>query len=698
MALLLVGVILAVWLGLDPWLRRTLEHKVAEQTHGQYELHISQLETKFSPRSLHLRGVVLRPSTTTIADTLPRVQLRLARLDLSGVGLLALLRGQTVPVDSLVLDSLRVQVLALAKKPAPHPTPPLYQRQPLQLGYLALRHMSGTFGPVTTPTTQVTRADVQARDLLFTSAGAADTQRLAFAAAWQAVLRYPQGRLGGHTIALATAQFSSTKQSFTVDSLSIEPPAPGQGTPGATQVAFLLPKLRIQGLRAAAWQHQKRFRADSVVAQQPRLSFHPPAKAPPPLWQLVRPLAGRADIAHFLINDGFMAITGLRHKPVVRHIFAVGHALRVDSLGGNAGQKRILYARNWAAHSGRITATFDAPAYPASIERVTLNTQTGDMRLAGLALRPIFSPAQLNRRKGYQVTQVRVRLPELRAQGMDFGLLSDHSHLRIARLTAERPWLGLGSDGRGPIDPHQSVMTPEAVRKLRLHLEVGRFDIRDATIYTTYRGARTPRIGTFTISQLTGTLRNISNNPRSQTLAHPFTASATALVEGRSRLQAHLTAPLLDAQGRHHIWGSFGAAPLSILNRITIPTKLIGFKSGDIQGISFDMHANRRQISGTMRANYTGLKFELYNYKDGELKKPLFTRLKTGLVNVVIRDNNPRPGGRFVPGDMASRRELKFSVFSAWRQGLVIGLLNSAGVPHKLAQKLSQSQNTVPLP
>ena len=128
-----------------------------------------------------------------------------------------------------------------------------------------------------------------------------------------------------------------------------------------------------------------------------------------------------------------------------------------------------------------------------------------------------------------------------------------------------------------------------------------------------------------------------------------------------------------------------------------MPTKQLGFKSGDIQSIAFDMRADRHQTSGTMQARYTDLKFELYKYKDGEMKKPLFTRLKNGLVNLVIRDNNPRPGGRFVTGDMTSRRELKSSVFSAWRQGLMTGLLNSAGVPQKMAQKLSQSKNTTPI-
>ncbi|MVN77349.1 hypothetical protein GO988_13520 [Hymenobacter sp. HMF4947] len=699
LGLLVVGFALAIWLGLDPWLRRTLEKQVAQKTHGQYQLTISRLKTNLWARTLHLRGVALHPTPRPLADTLPRVQLRLARLDLSGVGLLALLRRQTVPVDSLTLDSLQVAVLALARRPAPHPTPPFYQQLPVRLGYLALRHAGGSWGPAAAPVAQLPSAEVVAHEVLFTSAGATDTQRLAFAAAWQVLLRYPRGQVGGHTLALAKARFSTQRKSLVLDSVSIEPPAPRQGKPGATQVALLLPHLRFTRLRAATWQHQHRFRADSLVVQQPRLAFRPPVVAPPPLWQLIAPLARRADISHLLINDAFMAITGLRHQPVARHIYAAGHAIRVDSLGGQADQGRVLYARNWTARSGRLTAVFQAPAYPASIERVALDTKAGTLRLTGLALRPVFSPAQLNQRSGHQTTQLRVYMTELRAQGLDFGLLSDHSHVRIARLTAESPWIGLSSDGRGPLGKRPSVITPEAMRKLHLHMEVGRLDLRNGTIATRYRGIETPRVGTLNINRLNATLRNVSNNPRHQTMTHPLTGSATAYVQGRSYLQVHLTAPLLDPEGRHHLWGSFGASPLSILNPMVTPTKLLAFKSGEVQRIAFDMQASRRGVAGTMWASYTDLKIEFFKYKEGELKKPLFTRLTNGLLNgLVIRDNNPRPSGRFVTGDMRTRREPRNSVFSAWRQGLISGGLHSVGVPQKMAQKLSQSQKTVPLP
>ena len=65
---------------------------------------------------------------------------------------------------------------------------------------------------------------------------------------------------------------------------------------------------------------------------------------------------------------------------------------------------------------------------------------------------------------------------------------------------------------------------------------------------------------------------------------------------------------------------------------------------------------------------------------------------------VVIRDQNPRKGGRVVTGEMTSTREPRFSVFTLWRQGVVSGLFHNVGVPQPLAQKLSESKDEAPLP
>lgn len=689
---------LAVWLGLDPWLRRTLEKQVTQQTHGQYRLTISSLRTRLLPRAAHLRGLDLRPATPALADTLPRLHLHLARLDLSGLGLLALLRGQTVPLDSLVLDSLHLRVEALARRPAPHPGPPLYQQLPARLGYVSVRHASGSFGPAGAPVGALAAADALARDVLFTSAGAADSARLGFAAAWQATLRGPAGQLGGHQLGARLVYFSSQEQLFRLDSLRIAPP-PGQGKPGAVRVSMALPHLVVRGLRAATWQHQHHLVADSARLMGPRLTFRPPAEAPPPLWQLLAPLTKCTDLGHLTIADGYLAVAGLRHRPAVRHVYAEAWALRVDSAAGQAGAKRIVYARAWKGHTGRLSAVFDAPVYPASAERLVVDTDAHLLQMSKLSVRPTRTAAQLNLRNGYQVSQLAARIGTLRAQGFDFYTLSDRSQVHIGRLVLERPWLQLGSDGRAPLNPHPSIMTPEAMRKLKLLVDVRRLDLRNGTIATRYRSTSTPLVGTLRITRFNATLRNVSNDPQRQSSRHPLTGTATAYLQDSCRMQVHLSAPLLDPQGRHRLWGSFGPAPFRILNPITRPTRLLAFKSGDVQRIRFVLNVNRRQATGQVWAEYTGLKFNLLSYKEGEVKKTLWSRTKSGLVNgLVIRDNNPRPSGRLVVGDMAVRRDLRAPAITVWRQGLIRGVLHSAGVPGPLAQKLSQQADQGPLP
>ena len=132
--MLLLGLAWLKW-GLDPWLQRKLEQQAAAATHGQYRLRVSSLRTALLARSLHLRGVALRPAAPTLADTLPRLEASLASLDLHGLGLLALLRGRTVPIDSLTLDSLRVHVAALAPLTDPlRRAPRRRERQPGPLG------------------------------------------------------------------------------------------------------------------------------------------------------------------------------------------------------------------------------------------------------------------------------------------------------------------------------------------------------------------------------------------------------------------------------------------------------------------------------------------------------------------------------------------------------------------------------------
>ena len=858
---LVAGIWLALSFLLDPWLKNQLEQQVTRQTHGQYRLQVGELRTSLWQRAVRLSSVRLRPAPA-VTDTLPRIRLDVARLNVTGIGLLALLRKAVVPLDSVVLDSARIEVLALAAQPTKNAEKPLHERLPLnikglEIGYFGLLHTQASYRPGTQPTAQVRRADLSARDLLISAAGAADTQRLGYAANWDLLLRQVQGTAAGHRLTLAglrvstadqrirldsgrvrpvgaaqpgqarvdlslprlriaglqaaalqhqrafradsllvdspqltadlpaagstgsskavgahvrsldllhlavrkgfvrvtgvapapvihamevtatglhldsaaapdarrvffakawnvalgasratvaahalalqSLRLSTTAGTFELRSFSIRPPAPGQGKPGAMRVDLALPSLALTGWNARAL-GQQHFQAASLVLEQPNLKFTPPAQPPPPVWKLVSKFLRRTDLARLRVNHAGFEISGLRHLPQVRDLNLTGRAIRIDSLAALT-PSRIAYARAWQASSGRISAPFDPPYYRASSQRARLDTDAQTFRFEDLALIPKYSPAAMNQHKGYQAPAITIKVPVLALSGLDFAGLVRRADVRAARVLVQSPVVHIRSDGRGPINPNRSKISPEEVLKLPTIVDIRRLDLRNGNLYSSYRSPLTPIPGRLSINRFSGSFYNLSNDRRRQTAATPLTGRASTYLQNRTRLDARVSMYLLDPKGRHRVWGAFSAGPFAILNPMTVPTRLVKFRKGEVQRIRFDLRADRQGTTGTMWAAYSGLQLELLGYKEEEIRKPLLKRVISKVANVVvIRDQNPRKRGELVTGEMTSTREPRFSVFTLWRQGIVSGLFHSIGLPQKIAQKLSESKDEAPLP
>ncbi|WP_019947834.1 hypothetical protein [Hymenobacter aerophilus] len=847
---------------LDPWLHKKLEQQVAAQTRGQYRLRVGELHTSFWQRAIRLRRVRLRPAET-VADTLPRVRLDVARLSIRGIDLLALLRKGVVPIDSVVLDSARIDVLALARKPAKTARKPLHERLPLHLqgleiDYLGLLNVQGAYLPGSQPTARFARADLSAHAMRIDPAGAADTQRLGYALAWRLRLQQARATAAGHRLALVGARLSTAGGLLQLDSLRIQPrgprqpdqaqitlalprlrlsgldalalryrhrwqadslhlqaptltaslpaqssasqtsslrsylekldlaylrlengfvrmgagaaavqaskvlltgwglhygpaaapdsgrvffarswtvalgpsratvadhalslgglrlstqartlalravqvrpPAPGHGPPGAVRVELTMPDLALSGFDAGALQHRQHFRADTLTIGNARLKFTPPAQPPPPVWKLLAGIARRSDLSQLVVKNAAVQIAGLRHTPQISGLYLTGSAIRIDSLAA-LGPARIAYAKAWRVRSGLITAPFDPPYYRAASQQMHLDTDARRLVFTGMSLTPAFSAVGMNRHKGYQAPAISIRLRSLTFDGLDFAALVRRTDFRTARLTVQSPVVRIASDGRGPINPHYSKVSPEQMRQLPVLVDIRQLIIRDGNLYSSYRSPLTPIVGRLSINRFNGRFFNLSNDPSRQTAATPLTGSATTYLQNRCRLDARVSMYLLDPLGRHRVWGAFGPGQFAMLNSMTVPTRLVEFKRGTVRRLRFDMHADRRRVTGTTWAEYSGLQLRLLRYDRPEIEQSLLTRLKSKVVNfVVIRDQNPRKGGKFATGQTTSTREPRFSVFTLWRQGIVSGLFNNVGVPQKLAQKLSESKDEAPLP
>ena len=661
---------------------------------GHY-LELGHMQLSTDDKQLQLDSIRIKP-TDAGQPRNPHVDLLLQRLRLAGLNTMAL-RHHRFAADSLLLQRPQLTVTPPAQaSPQSLKYGPNYLQR-LDLAHLAVR--GGFLRVASIAEAPVIRGiEVGATAIHFDAATAPDARRIFFAKAWNVAIGQSQATLAAHALSLASMHLSTTAGTFDLRSVRIRPPAPGQGKPGGVRVDLTLPSLAIAGLDAAALQHQHHFQAKVLVLNSPKLNLTPPTQPPPPVWKLLSKYLRRSDLAFLRVRHADMQIGGLRHSPEVHDLNVTGRAIRIDSLAA-LEPRRIAYARAWQANSGPIGAPFDPPYYRATSQHMRLDTEAKTFRFEDMALTPKYSAVGMNLHKGYQAPAINIKLEALTASGLDFAALVRRTDFRIALVTVQNPLVRIASDGRGPINPNLSKVTADNMRKLPVTVDVRRLDIKGGNLYSTYRSPLTPIPGTLSINRFNGSFYNLSNDPKRQTPATPLTGKAYTYLQNQCRLEAQVSIYTLDPLGHHRVWGTFGPAPFSMLNSMTVPTRLVKFKSGDVKQLRFDLQADRKQVVGTMWAEYSGLQMTLLSYKEDEVKKSLFSRMKSKAVNVVvIRDQNPRKGGKLVSGEMTSTREPRFSMFTLWRQGMVSGLFNSVGVPQKLAQKLSETKDEGPLP
>ncbi len=660
-----------------------------------HQLEIAGLTISTADQRLQLDSGRVRPLGAARAGQ-PCIELLLPRLRLVGLRAAALQHQHRLRADSLLIwqpqlvASLPAQSSDKKAKSAPG-----YLKS-FDLAHLAVQHGDVRVrGAAANPI--IHGLEVAGTAIHLDSANAPDARRVFFAKAWEMALSRSQATVAAHALALGSLRLSTAKGTFDLRAVRIRPPGPGQGQPGGVRVDLTLPSLALVGLDMKALQ-QRHFKARRLVLDRPDLRFTPPAQPPPPLWKLLAKQLRRSELAEVRVHHANVCIGRWRHAPQVHDLTATGRAIRIDS-AANADPRRIAYARAWQLHTGRLVAPFDPPYYRASSAHVHLDTDAHLLRFSDLRLRPRFSPVSMNLHKGYQAPAVTINIPRLSLAGMNFADLVNHGNFRLRRATVHNPVVIIASDGRGPLNPNRSRISPEEMLHLGVIVDVARLDLVNGNVYTTYRSPLTPLTGTMNINRFNGTFLNLSNDRRHQTATRPLTGRATTYLQNQCRLDAQVSMYLLDPLGRHRIWGAFGPGPFAMLNSMTVPTKLVEFKRGDVQRIRFAMRADRQGTTGTMWTEYTGLQLKLLGYQDEKVRKTLLKNAISKAANVVvIRDQNPRKRGQLATGEMRSRREPRFSVFALWRQGVISGLFNNVGVPQKIAQKLSEAQDKAPLP
>ncbi|GAB3839915.1 hypothetical protein GCM10028821_43910 [Hymenobacter jeollabukensis] len=698
LAVLLILSVVAARL-FDPWLRHKLEQTVADKSQGRYELRIGSLRTSLRQRTLTLRRVWLRPAgwprqtAVPAGKEAPWLLLTVDEIRLAGIGLGALLKGEVVNVDTLLIRSVRARVLRTPERGGSGKA--LHEQLPERIPGVRLAHllindvrvMSGLHGH---ERTQLRHGQLAATDVLISRGAAQDSSRLSYAAAVELGVQGLEAQVPGHHLSLGAARFSSRGRQLRLDSLRVWPVADGQLARGATHITLWLPLLRLSGLNSQLLARRV-LQADSLRLPSLRLVFGIPAKTPPPLHVALAPYLRRVQLRHLRVSRAQLQLTQVERAPRFVDINLTADDLRVDSAGFRDRQ-RVLYARDWRGSCGPGRISIDAPYYHFSWAALRLGTRARTLQVVRGLIQPTMSPDALSRSKGHQATHLTLTLPEVRVRGLDYwGLL--HKTVRAQTVAAPNMDLRIIGNAHYPLGNALAKVTPENVRRLPFRIDVRELQVRNLDIRFKFTGELARRPGYFAITRLTGTATNLTNDPQRMSTARPAIIRATAYLQDQCRFSATAWVPLLDPEGRHRVVGHFGPAPFAILNSITVPTRSARFENGRVEDIRVQLQVNRQEVTGRMWARYSDLKVDLLStHGGGRDKQKLTTKILSKAANVlVIRDDNPRrKGAALKDAPVRSDRDRRYSVFTIWMQGIVSGLLHSIGVPGKMAEELSE--------
>ncbi|UOQ71754.1 hypothetical protein [Hymenobacter cellulosilyticus] len=650
--LLLVALVSLASLLLDPWLRTTLEKQVAAKSQGRYRLHIGELHTSLWGRSVQVRNIRLRPAKAgpqSSSTALPRLLADVPELRITGIGLGALLRGALVPIDSVVLAGARLRVLEVPHSATPrrplHEQLPPHLRDGLRIGYLGLLRWQVAYGPARVPLASVRQASFSAQDILLSAAGAADSQRVGYAVALSGKISGGVGTVAEHRVAIGRAQYSTTRQQLTLDSVRVRSQQDIQQQGRAIRVQLLLARLQVSGLSSAELRRRELY-LDSVVLTRPWVAAALPLQPPPPLHEVVAPLLRQLEIAHLRIAAGQLRLTAIKPKPRIQDIQLQAEAVLLSAAGAQ-DKRRMWYARSWHVRTGRVQSTVSAPVYWLGIRSTELATRTGLVQANGISIRPTMSPAALAHYKGHQTPHITAQVPQVKVSGFDFAAFSHSNALLAQSVELRKLRVLIAGDGRFPLNPRPSMVTQESLAKLPVRLNLRRMVLKDGYIGTSYVGAKTGESGSVVFSRIQVTLSNVTNDPRLMTRATPLVARASGWLQNNWYAAATFRIPVLDPNGAHSGEGTFGPASITLLNTVTAPSRLIRFESGNVHRATVQLQGSRLGITGTMRAEYSDLKMALLSQQGGPDQKTLTTKIGSKLLNgIVIRDKNPRGWGR----------------------------------------------------
>jgi hypothetical protein len=300
--------------------------------------------------------------------------------------------------------------------------------------------------------------------------------------------------------------------------------------------------------------------------------------------------------------------------------------------------------------------------------------------LDALELIPGYKKYQFAREKGHQSDRFELKIDNITSRAVDFNDLFKNQRFYIQLLTIKNPRLEVFRDKNIPkkLNRPPKKFPQQLLRELEFTVRIDHIRISNGYIDFIEHAKDQRRAGKVFVNEIQANIENVTNDPGLPEEKPFIKLTASAKIMGKGSLKAGLTIPINDKKNAFNFTGYLGKMDMRVFNSILVSNSQIKIRSGIIDKAEVSARCDNHQAKGEMKLFYRNLKISLLKVKDGgEYKKRGFQSL---MANIIIRQNNPKPGKPLKVGEVLYIREQPISIFAFIWKSILSGFKTSVGL------------------
>jgi uncharacterized protein with FMN-binding domain len=377
-------------------------------------------------------------------------------------------------------------------------------------------------------------------------------------------------------------------------------------------------------------------------------------------------------------------INGATSKPLhsVKHFNLNVKELLIDSLS-QFDSTRFYYAKDVNFELTGYRSTGKDKMYTMKVDTIKGSATGKNMRITGFQMIPLYPDLTFTRKYKYGKDRYDMKFDHIDFEGLNFMKLNTDGELEVRLIKVGPAKVGIFVNRELPAPPglNKANNFPHvALKRLPIPAIIDSIRLKNIDLAYTEYNPMSQKRGTIFFDNLNGNILNVTNDSLQLVKNQHALAQLNAMVMKTSKINIQINFNLADRLASFSYKGTVGPMDLMVLNPMAKNMGLVEIESGKMQSTNFDIQANVKGASGTVRFLYQDLKIKLL--KEGENgEQPQKKGFLSFLANtLLIKDNNPDKGAAPRTAHVTFERTPAASFFNLLWKGVFIGMRENVGL------------------